>query len=244
MALMPLVAAIASASLLLTGGGFTAPAVHATPSNSTSSVSKLPNSAETTPQAKAVNKVQDALSNYTKGSPQETNKLRKKAISKNISTNSGYKLDYSRAYSLNTSNTKMLRVPFAKSADVLDQSGVSVFYNKSGNIESVGEFVLTPKTSHSGTVQLWNNNHKVVDRQVQAPKHMTNSTIHPNGFSWSKFNSCLASKGVAAWAITAISVACGAACAATAGAGCIVCAVAAAGISGTTIGTCAAAAMA
>lgn len=40
---------------------------------------------------------------------------------------------------------------------------------------------------------------------------------------WSNFNDCLASKGIAAWAITSLSVICGFACIGTAGAGCVPC---------------------
>lgn len=40
---------------------------------------------------------------------------------------------------------------------------------------------------------------------------------------WSKFNDCLASKGIASWAITSLSVICGFACIGTAGAGCVPC---------------------
>ncbi|MFJ7970990.1 hypothetical protein [Psychrobacillus sp. NPDC096389] len=40
---------------------------------------------------------------------------------------------------------------------------------------------------------------------------------------WSNFNDCLASQGIAAWAITSLSVICGLACIGTAGAGCVPC---------------------
>lgn len=41
------------------------------------------------------------------------------------------------------------------------------------------------------------------------------------------FNDCLSSQGIAGWAITSLSIACGFACATTAGAGCIPCLLAA-----------------
>lgn len=40
---------------------------------------------------------------------------------------------------------------------------------------------------------------------------------------WGCFNNCLASQGIAAWAITALSVACGVVCVGTVGVGCLAC---------------------
>ncbi|MGG1629637.1 hypothetical protein [Rossellomorea sp. NRS-1567] len=40
---------------------------------------------------------------------------------------------------------------------------------------------------------------------------------------WSEFDKCLSSKGIAGWAITSMSIACGLACAGTLGAGCVPC---------------------
>jgi hypothetical protein len=57
-------------------------------------------------------------------------------------------------------------------------------------------------------------------------------------FSWSKFNDCLASAGIAAWTIAAIGVACGVICAGTLGTGCAACIAAAGGIGAGTVTYC------
>lgn len=49
-----------------------------------------------------------------------------------------------------------------------------------------------------------------------ATRLLSQSALVPRaGWSWSKFNACLANMGVAAWAVTAISITCGFACPST-----------------------------
>jgi hypothetical protein len=66
---------------------------------------------------------------------------------------------------------------------------------------------------------------------------LSSTTVLPQGY-WSCLNDCLASQGIAAWAITTLSILCGVACAATAGAGCLVCLLAADITAGSVVGYC------
>lgn len=86
----------------------------------------------------------------------------------------------------------------------------------------------------SGYLKSWSNGLLVIDTALTNPV----GRVSRAGFNWSKFNNCLTSAGIPAWAITAISIACTAACAGTAGVGCIVCASAAAAVAGGTISYC------
>ncbi|MDN5668046.1 MAG: hypothetical protein L0G87_06580 [Renibacterium salmoninarum] len=67
---------------------------------------------------------------------------------------------------------------------------------------------------------------------------ITNASIQTVGMDWGKLNSCLNSLGIN-WAILAgLGIICGAACAVTAGAGCLICLSGASGFWGGSIGVC------
>ncbi|MFF2154352.1 hypothetical protein ACFVVQ_03480 [Paenibacillus chitinolyticus] len=68
-------------------------------------------------------------------------------------------------------------------------------------------------------------------------QEFSKSTVAPKGW-WSCFNNCLASQGVAAWAITVVSTMCGVACAATFGIGCAICFGGITVVSGSVVGYC------
>jgi hypothetical protein len=65
----------------------------------------------------------------------------------------------------------------------------------------------------------------------------SNTMLTPKGF-WSCFNNCLASQGIAAWAVTTISILCAVSCAATFGVGCAVCLGGITVVSGSVVGYC------
>lgn len=186
------------------------------------------------------------LKNTTKGSSQETENLLADIKEKGINSDSGLQLDAENAFVLKTEEGySMLRVPFKGADGVLKESGASYYFDSDENLVSTGEIVLTEKSSTSGTVQLWQDGTKQVDQLVEDPQQSQSSNgVATVGFNWDTFNSCLSDAGIASWAIAAIGVACGAACAATAGLGCVVCATSTAGITSTTIGGCAGQAMA
>lgn len=92
----------------------------------------------------------------------------------------------------------------------------------------------------SGTVTTYSNGELVLDEQkVEAePNQDKPSPGTPRGMDWGELNRCLSNAGIASWAIAALSIACGVACAATAGAGCVACLTAASGATGGTVGFC------
>lgn len=192
-------------------------------------------------------KAESLANNTTRGTKEDVDKLVGKLQAENIKSKSGLKLDLNKAFVLNTDDgNAMLRVPFAGGQNVLEESGVSYFFDAKSNFLESGEIVLTPQNKTSGKVQLWQGQSKVLDRVVEDPNQSkaAGTGTARVGFNWDTFNSCLSNAGIASWAIAAIGVACGAACAATVGVGCVVCATSTAGITGSTIGTCAGQAMA
>lgn len=192
-------------------------------------------------------KAESLANNTTRGTKEDVAKLVGEIGSTDIKSKSGLDLDVSKAFVLNTEDgNSMLRVPFASGQNVLQESGVSYFFDSDSKFLESGEIVLTPQTQTSGKVQLWQGQSKVLDRVVEDPNQSKSSGTGTArvGFNWDTFNSCLSNAGIASWAIAAIGVACGAACAATVGVGCVVCATSTAGITGSTIGTCAGQAMA
>ncbi len=87
-------------------------------------------------------------------------------------------------------------------------------------------------------VRLWNDGKLSVDKTIVNPDAGSKGEIRPMGMNWGKLNQCLNSIGIN-WAVLAvISVACGWACALTAGAGCIYCLSAATGWTGGSISGC------
>jgi hypothetical protein len=145
---------------------------------------------------------------------------------------SGLRLDVEAARAFETSGGTVLRIPFDSRAGVLPQSNVSAVV-EGAEVLGWSEMVLTPRSAESGRVQTWVNGAPEVDRLVGAQTPTVRSSW------WSRFSSCLNSAGVAAWAITALSIACSAACVVTAGVGCIACLTAASAVTSGTISFCA-----
>lgn len=169
--------------------------------------------------------------------------------------NSGISLNFLDAQILETNDGyKMLRIPFEDTNSILDISGVSFYFDESGNLLSYGEVLFKEKTPTSGSITFWQDGKYIIHKEVAQPSSGKSNTqlasynqnknlMQTAGFNWKTFNDCLSQQGIASWAIAAIGVACGAACAATAGIGCIICATSVAGITGGTIGHCAGKAM-
>ncbi|GAB3444565.1 hypothetical protein GCM10027570_13970 [Streptomonospora sediminis] len=121
-------------------------------------------------------------------------------------------------------------VVFPLTGGDLTSSALTVAFDTTGAASGVYEMLLREMSATSGSVEYWVNGAKVLDRVVEADQATT--------LGWSEFNDCLSNAGVAAWTITAISIACAAICAGTAGAGCVPCIAAAAGGTGGVIGYC------
>ncbi|MDY0404030.1 hypothetical protein P5G51_000105 [Virgibacillus sp. 179-BFC.A HS] len=127
----------------------------------------------------------------------------------------------------------------------MDNSSLAIVFNKDNTLKSFMEYKLIGNDKNytvdaavyiNGTLSKEQNVKLEAEDFVDSTDEYENITegdqnavakfIQPvkveAGF-WSKFNKCLADKGVAAWAITSLSIVCGAACVGTAGAGCAAC---------------------
>ncbi len=158
-------------------------------------------------------------------------------------TSSGLELNTAAAFAVAFEDgTEMLRVPFVATEDVLEFSGLSVFFDADRQITDTGEVVFTELSADSGRMQMWQGGELVFDQEATDPPAAEAGTMQ-TVFNWGTLNQCLLDAGVSQWAITIIGTGCALLCGATAGTGCIVCIVGIAGIAGTTVGTCVARAM-
>lgn len=146
-------------------------------------------------------------------------------------SSSGLPVDLARAQAFATVDGTVLRIPFSGDAGVLAESSVTAVLD-GGRVRAWSEMVLTPKSAESGHLQTWINGIAGLDRDVTAAPAVRSTW-------WSRFSSCLNSAGVAAWAITALTIACSAGCLVTAGLGCIACITAAGAATSGTISFCA-----
>lgn len=103
-------------------------------------------------------------------------------------------------------------------------SVITAALSADGKVERTYQISLKEESPTSGHMKTYADGKIDKDQQVTADE----TTLE--GMDWNGFNDCLASAGIAAWAINGLSIACGAACLATAGAGCILCIAAAAGL--------------
>lgn len=148
-----------------------------------------------------------------------------------ISPASGIDADLTRAQAFRTPETVMLRIPFVEGSGILSESSITAAVT-GGRISTWSELVLTPRSADAGRLQTW------VDGIAQHDQVVTAAPVVRSTW-WSRFTSCLNNAGVAAWAITALSIACSAACVVTAGVGCIACITAAGAATSGTISFCA-----
>lgn len=146
---------------------------------------------------------------------------------------SGLEVDLAGAEGFETQEGRVLRIPFGPAAGVLPESNLSVVVDTSGHVVASSELVLTQRTADSGRVQSWTDGVLRVDRVVEASESVVNRANW-----WGRFTNCLNSKGVAAWAVTALTIACSAICIATVGTGCLVCLGAASAVTSGTITYC------
>jgi hypothetical protein len=117
------------------------------------------------------------------------------------------------------------------SNDVEKFNGVSITFNQDNKATSTLEVSLKMTSDETAALKTWVNGDKVTDVQFSKPD------VQPQ-WSWSYFNDCLASQGVAWATIAALGFLCGAACVFTAGTACVVCLYAGSSLSGGTIGWC------
>lgn len=149
----------------------------------------------------------------------------------------GVNLDYENANVREVNNNfYMVKLNYSDNSTLHEFSGVSLFFDADGNLVQYFELQMEQIDQNSGTVTAWSDGVKNLDEVVQTDENVNDGEI--GTYSWSGFVDCLNNAGVSAWAVTALSVACGAICAGTAGAGCAPCLYAASSITGGTLGWC------
>lgn len=138
-----------------------------------------------------------------------------------------------------TNGTDILVRAAVTGKGLVEPSGISiVFTAATGQKSSTVETVFL-QGNGGGSVKTWIDGKNVLDTFVADPtKPGTSQTV-----GWNEFTSCLNNAGVAAWVVTAITIACSAICIGTAGAGCVPCIAAAAGVTGGVFYSCAARAL-
>jgi len=186
------------------------------------------------------NKFHDASELVTREYGDKTKKL---IFNNDISliTNGGLSFSNLDVKTSDEYNVVYLPIEYENVSSELNKSFLSIIFNKTGNLEYYVETkIVGNDINYSAEVEVYNNGllvkkeHLKFEKDDFEPILITEESISQDptlfikpikvsaGF-WSEFNDCLASKGIAAWAITALSIACGLACIGTAGAGCIPC---------------------
>lgn len=133
-----------------------------------------------------------------------------------------------------TPELRMLRIPVAPGQGVEQQTSITAFFDDAGKLIDTTEFMFKATSPASGTVHAWAGGKTVLNQYVSAPGARSSMSLSSKGESistmdyqrgdwWGNFNQCLSNAGIAAWVITALSIACAAICVVTAGAGCLVC---------------------
>lgn len=114
-----------------------------------------------------------------------------------------------------------------------------------GSVVSTSEMLFSSREDNSAQATVWNNGELSLNKVVSAEGTVreadftppTNVVAAADGF-WGRLNNCLASLGIGWALVTAITVACSAACVVTAGTGCMLCIIAAAGVTNANIAGC------
>ena len=123
--------------------------------------------------------------------------------------------------------------------NLVEPSGVSALLDIKTGQKSTSVETVFVQGKGGGSVKTWIDGKNVLNTFVPDPtKSGSTQTV-----GWNEFTACLNGAGVAAWVVTAITVACSAICVGTAGAGCIPCITAAAGVTGGVFYSCAAQAL-
>lgn len=152
-----------------------------------------------------------------------------------------------------TEKVVAVRVPIAGGAGY-SFYGELIQYGSSTVTETLAG-LFTARSDHNIAAQIWRQGKEVLNAVItpDGKQFVQGYVAHPAGQQtldgaatplfdigcwWNQMNSCLASQGIAAWAVALVSVVCGVACAATLGAGCIACLGGISFISGAVIGYC------
>ncbi|MEV6236870.1 hypothetical protein [Lentzea sp. NPDC051838] len=149
------------------------------------------------------------------------------------------------AYTSKGGGPSILRLPLA-GPSLARPSVLGVTFDPgSGAVLFTTEMLITGAADNSAHVTVWNNGELALNKITTADGQVRESDAAPpvafaaasDGF-WSRLNDCLASLGIGWAVVTAIAVACSAACVVSAGTGCLLCILAAAGITNANIAGC------
>ncbi|SES03510.1 hypothetical protein SAMN05216188_12022 [Lentzea xinjiangensis] len=179
-----------------------------------------------------------------------TEHVRRAVESGTITTHlpSGAKFDVASATAYTPKNgdgPSILRLPLAGTnlarASVL---GVT-FDSRTGAVVATTEMVISGAENNSAHVTVWNNGVLSLNKIASSDGQVRDTGVVPattlsaasDGF-WERLNDCLAGLGIPWAVVTAIAVACSAACVISAGTGCLLCILAAAGVTQANIAGC------
>jgi hypothetical protein len=167
---------------------------------------------------------------------------------------SGLTFDLDRAEALQAGDLQVLRVPAAPDQGVIEPSSLSVIVDANGAQVSVIETAFSPSSDSSGDAKIWTDGQLTFDQVVNESDPIPNnandavSTLMSSGVTplndyvegdwWGNLNKCLSAAGIAGWTITALAIACSAACIGTAGVLCVPCLVALTGGAAGTVSFC------
>lgn len=153
-------------------------------------------------------------------------------------TRSGLGIDWDRARVARYQDVTIAHVPLDVSGEAAPGNYVAfVLGDAAVTIDEVTMFLESPTRIH---VQRWLDGGLLLDQVVRAPLTSGSSGGDNvvNGMNWSALNRCLLDNGIAQWVLVGLAVVCGAACAATAGLGCIACVSFAIGFWGGSVAAC------
>lgn len=142
------------------------------------------------------------------------------------------KLNFSKVVARNLENGNyFVKVSVKGESETEKLNGFSVIFNQNKEIVSVFEVNLNQLNEDTATLKTWSNGQVVTDVVLEKPD------VQPQ-WSFSYFQDCLSSQGVAWALVAALGFICGGACAATGGAACAPCLYGGSSITGGTIGYC------
>ncbi|WP_157879911.1 hypothetical protein [Streptomyces natalensis] len=153
--------------------------------------------------------------------------------------------------SLSSDNVRVLAgsageivIAHIKGGGLAEQSAVVTQIGHDSSVHTV-ETHFIPIDEQSGRIKQWVDGHFKIDKAIskegavidRSDSIVDSGVVHPADW-WDDMENCMENAGVPGWVFTGIWVACGVACALTAGGGCLACALGVAGIYGNEVAIC------
>ncbi|MEO6082707.1 MAG: hypothetical protein ABIQ18_06335 [Umezawaea sp.] len=157
----------------------------------------------------------------------------------------GTSIDFVDASVYASDKAFMVIVPLSHPA-LVAPSALVVAFDRDGIRRSYAESQFSPLSTESGKVLVWSDGVQVASKiayndgtTTELDEQHAITSFEVLQESWfDRFLDCMSRNGVSSWILSAIAVACGAVCIATAGLGCTGCIAAVAGSLGGIIGLC------